>query len=106
MTIDDATKVMPPFEGTVILALKQTSDSRQVHGTWCMDGASADDVAKTVAHAMAQAQYTQLAVRGDEKKATVTGERTGFHLSMVVSASNAAVCKAPAHYFASATIFR
>jgi len=97
---------LPPIEGLVVLPLKQTSDQRQVHGTWCIDGASADDVAKKVGHSMAKAGFTALSIRGDEKKAGVTGDRNGFRMSMVVSASAAAVCKAPAHYFASATIFR
>ena len=106
VTIEDATKILPNFEGIVILPLKQTSDERQVHGTWCIDGASADGVAKIVGHLMAKAGYTALSIRGDERKAGVTGDRDGFRMSIVISASAAAVCKAPAHYFASATIFR
>ena len=49
VTIEEAQAVLPKIEGTQVLALKQTSDSRQVHGTWCIDGESADGVAKLVA---------------------------------------------------------
>ena len=92
--------------GNPIIALKQTSDQLQVHGTWCIDGTSADDVAKQLGQEMAQAKYTGLAIRGDARKAGVAGDRDGVRLSMVVSASSAQVCAAPAHYFASATIYR
>ena len=92
VTIEEAQGVLPKIEGTQVLALKQTSDSRQVHGTWCIDGVGAG--------------YSGLAVRGDARKAGVSGDRNSFRMSMVVSASGAASCAAPQHYFASATIFR
>jgi hypothetical protein len=106
VTIEDAAAVLPKIEGTVVLALKQTSDKRQVHGTWCIDGTGADDVAKLVGRWMAEASFGDLAIRGDGRKAGVSGDRNGFRMSMVVSASGAASCAAPKHYFASATIFR
>ncbi len=106
LSIEDAAKVIPKLEGKEILPLRQTSDKRQVHSTWCMDGAGADEVARSVGRQMADAKYTGLAIRGDANKAGVQGERDGFRMSMIVSASSAANCPAPSHYFASATIFR
>ena len=106
ITIEEATAALPALGGTQIIALKQTSDQQQVHGTWCIDGTSADDVAKQVGHVLAQGKYGALTIRGDARKAGVVGDRDGIRFSMVVSASSAAVCAAPAHYFASATIFK
>ncbi|HEU4613606.1 MAG TPA: hypothetical protein VFS15_16055 [Kofleriaceae bacterium] len=106
MEVADAQALLPAIEGTQVIALKQTSDHQQVHGTWCVDGASADDVARKVAGWLGQAGYTAISTRGDERKAGVMGDKDGFRFSMVVSASSAAVCKAPAHYFASATVYR
>jgi len=106
LSVEEAEKVVPPFSSKVILPLKPTSDGRQIHGTWCMDGDGAEDVAKQVGQQMAQAGYTALSIRGDAKKAGVQGDRDGFRMSMIVSASSAANCPAPQHYFASATIFR
>jgi hypothetical protein len=106
ITIEEATAALPALGGTQIIALKQTSDQQQVHGTWCIDGTSADDVAKQVGHTLAQAKYGALTIRGDARKAGVVGDRDGIRFSMVVSASSASVCAAPAHYFASATIFK
>ncbi|HEY5944588.1 MAG TPA: hypothetical protein VIV40_03815 [Kofleriaceae bacterium] len=106
ITIAEATAALPAIVGNPIIALKQTSDQQQVHGTWCIDGTSADDVAKQVGHLLAQASYANLTIKGDARKAGVMGDRQGLRFSMVVSASSAAVCAAPAHYFASATIFK
>lgn len=106
LSVEEAEKIIPPFSSKVILPLKPTSDGRQVHATWCMDGDGAEDVAKHVGQQMAQAGYTALSIRGDAKKAGVQGDRDGFRMSMIVSASSAANCPAPQHYFASATIFR
>src|SRR4051794_2952248 len=36
MSIEDARGALPKLTGTVVLDLKQTSDKRQVHGTWCI----------------------------------------------------------------------
>jgi len=106
LSTDEAAEVLPKLDGKEILPLRQTSDKRQVHATWCLDGDGADDVARHVAQQLAAANYVELAVRGDAHKAGVQGDRDHFRLSMVVSASTAANCPAPKHYFASATIFR
>lgn len=107
LTIEDAAKIIPTLEGgKEILPLRQTSDKRQVHATWCLDGEGADDVAKKVERQMAAAGYRDLSTRGDARKAGVQGTRDGFRMSMIVSASSAANCPAPKHYFASATVFR
>lgn len=106
ITIAEATAALPKLDGREVIGLKQTSDQGQVHGTWCIDGTSADDVAKHIGQALAQAKYQNLTIRGDARKAGVAGDRDGIRFSMVVSASSAAVCAAPAHYFASATIFK
>ena len=106
ISIEEAQSVLPAIEGTQIIALKQTKDHGQVHGTWCIDGTSADDVAKKVGQWMAQAKFENLTIRGDARKAGVVGDRGTMRLSMVVSASSAQVCAAPAHYFASATIYK
>ncbi|HEX5063089.1 MAG TPA: hypothetical protein VFV99_27125 [Kofleriaceae bacterium] len=106
ITVAEATAALPTITSPQLIALKQTSNQEQVHGTWCIDGTSADDVAKQVGHLLAQAKYTGISIRGDAKKAGVSGDREGVRFSMVVSASSAAVCAAPAHYFASATIFK
>ena len=106
ISVADASAVLPKLEGTQVIGLKQTSDEAQVHGTWCIDGTSADDVAKQVGHLLAQSGYANISIRGDARKAGVAGDREGIRFSMVVSASSASVCAAPAHYFASATIFR
>lgn len=106
VSIEDAKAVLPAIDGREIIPLKQTTDKLQVHGTWCIDGTSADEVAKQVAHSLAQAGYTGITIRGDARKAGVAADREDVRFSMVVSASSAQVCAAPAHYFASATIFR
>lgn len=106
LSIEDAAKALPKLDGKEILPLRQTSDKRQVHATWCLDGDGADDVAKEVGRQMAEAGFKQLQIRGDVKKAGVQGERDGFKVSMIVSGSSAASCPAPKHYFASATVFR
>jgi hypothetical protein len=106
IAIEEASAALPDFGGKQIIALKQTSDQRQVHGTWCIDGTSADDVAKHLGHTLAQAKYTGMSIRGDARKAGVAADRGEIRISMVVSASSAQVCAAPAHYFASATIFK
>jgi len=106
ISVAEATAALPALTSPQIIALKQTSNQEQVHGTWCIDGTSADDVAKQIGRALAQAKYTAISIRGDAKKAGVSGDRDGVRFSMIVSASSAAVCAAPAHYFASATIFK
>ena len=106
LSVEEASPLVPAIEGTPVIALKQTSDHQQVHGTWCIDGTSADDVARQVSGWLAAAGYTDLSTRGDARKAGVAGDKGGFRFSMIVSASAAAVCRAPAHYFASATIYR
>ena len=106
ITVDEATAILPDLGGKEILALKPTSNGRQVHGTWCLDGDGADDVARKVGHALAEAKYTALSIRGDARKAGVQGDRDGLRVSMVVSASTAVTCPAPQHYFASATIYK
>lgn len=106
LSIEDAAKVLPAIDGKEILPLKQTSDKRQVHGTWCIDGDGADEVARRLGRSMADAGFSSLGIRGDAKKAGVQGDRDGFRMSMIVSASSAVTCPAPKHYFASATIFR
>lgn len=105
ISVDEARAALPKLDGTVILDLKQTSDKRQVHGTWCIAGTGADDVAKSVGQAMAAAGYTALNIRGDARKSGVSGDREGVRMSMIVGASGAATCAAPTHYFASATLF-
>lgn len=106
LEIADAEAALPKIEGKQIIALKQTADHGQVHGTWCIDGTSAEDVAQKVGEWLAEAGYTNISTRGEARKAGVAGERDGIRFSMVVSASTAQVCAAPAHYFASATLFR
>jgi hypothetical protein len=106
ITIAEATAAVPEIPGRQIIGIKLTSDQQQAHATWCIDGTSADDVAKQIGQALGQAKYTGLSIRGDARKAGVVGDRDGTRFSMVVSASSAAVCAAPAHYFASATIFK
>ena len=106
ISIEEAQAALPQVGGSQIIALKQTSDGRQVHGTWCLDGTSADDVAKHVGRKLAEAKYSGIQIRGDMRKAGVAADRGEIRLSMVVSASSASVCAAPAHYFASATIFK
>lgn len=107
LSLEDAAKVLPTLDGgKEILPLRQTSDKRQVHATWCLDGEAADDVARNVGRKMAAAGYADITTRGDARKAGVQGAREGFRMSMIVSASSAANCPAPKHYFASATVFR
>jgi hypothetical protein len=106
ISVEDAAKILPAISAKEILPLKPTSDGRQVHATWCMDGSGAEDVARQVGQLMAKSGYTALSIRGDAKKAGVQGDREGYRMSMIVSASSAANCPAPLHYFASATIFR
>jgi hypothetical protein len=107
LSIEDAAKIIPALAtGKEILPLRQTTDKRQVHATWCLDGDGADEVARDVGKQMAAAGFRNLAIRGEAKKAGVQGEKNGFYLSMIVSASSAANCPAPKHYFASATVFR
>lgn len=105
ISIDEARQALPKIDGTVIIDLKQTSDKRQVHGTWCIAGTGADDVAKSVGQAMAAAGFTALSIRGDARKSGVSGDRGGVRMSMIVGSSGAATCAAPTHYFASATLF-
>ncbi len=107
LSTEDAAKIIPALAtGKEILPLRQTSDKRQVHATWCLDGETADEVAKDVGRQMSAAGFNNLAIRGEARKAGVQGDKDGFHLSMIVSASSAANCPAPKHYFASATVFR
>jgi hypothetical protein len=106
ITVEEASAALPLLGGTSIIALKQTADKLQVHGTWCIDGTSADDVAKHVGDKLADAKYENVSIRGDARKAGVAGDRGEIRFSMVVSASSAQVCAAPVHYFASATIFK
>lgn len=106
VTVADAKAVLPAIQGTEVIALKPTSDNLQIHGTWCIDGTGADDVARQVGQWLTQAGYANVSTRGDARKAGVSGDKDVMRFSMVVSASSAAVCAAPAHYFASATIYR
>jgi hypothetical protein len=106
LTIEEATKVIPTLTGKQILPLRQTTDHRQVHATWCLDGASADAVARDVGRQLADEGFTNVVTRGDARKAGVQGTRGGFELSMIVAASSASTCPAPQHYFANATVFR
>jgi hypothetical protein len=106
LTIEEAAAVLPAIDGAAILPLKHTSDQRQVHGTWCIEGSSAQDVSRKVGDWMTVAGFRGVVVRGDARKAGVQGERGGFRLSMVVSASTAASCSAPTRYFSSATVYK
>ena len=106
ITVADATALLPKLDGDAMLPVKTTADGMQAHATWCLAGTAADAVAASLATTMTAAGYTDLATRGDAQKAGVSGERDGVHLSYVISASSAASCRAPGHYFASATLFR
>jgi hypothetical protein len=106
ISVADAAAALPQIDGRAVIGLKQTSDESQVHGTWCIDGTSADDVAKKLGQTLAQENYGNISIRGDARKAGVAADKGGIRVSMVVSASSASVCQAPAHYFASATVFR
>jgi hypothetical protein len=106
LTDADVASALPKLDGDVLIAPKTTADAHQAHGTWCMAGTSADGVAGALGTTMTAAGWTGLSTRGDERKAGISGERDGFQLSYVVSASNAASCRAPAHYLVSATLFR
>lgn len=106
LSLDDASAHLPKLDGDAMIPLKTTSDGMQAHATWCLAGTGADAVAESLAKTMAGAGYTNLATRGDPNKAGVSGEREDWRLSYVVSASTAASCRAPGHYFASATLFR
>src|SRR6185503_17418202 len=57
ISVDEAKTALPPLGGREIIELKQTSDGHQVHGTWCIDGTSADDVAKQIGRSLAQVKY-------------------------------------------------
>jgi hypothetical protein len=98
--------MLPKLQGDVLIAPKTTADARQAHGTWCIAGTAADAVAASLAKTMTDAGWTDLSSRGDARKAGVSGERTGYRLSYVVSASSAASCREPTHYMVSATLFR
>jgi len=106
MTADDALAQLPKLDGDPMIPVKTTADGRQAHGTWCLAGAGADAVAESLGKTMSAAGYTDVTTRGDATKAGVSGERDGWRLSYVVSASTAASCRAPGHYFASVTLFR
>jgi hypothetical protein len=106
ITIDDAVAHLPKLDGDAMLPVKTTADGTQAHATWCLAGSGADTVAESLGKTMTAAGYTDLATRGDAQKAGVSGERDGYQLSYVISASSAASCRAPGHYFASATLFR
>jgi hypothetical protein len=106
ITADDAIAAMPTLAGDVMIAAKATSDGHQVHGTWCLPGSAADAVVHDLAATLTGAGWTSITTRGDATKAGVSAEREGYRLSYVVSASSAAACRAPGHYFASATMFR
>lgn len=105
LSVEAAREALPKLDGTVIIDLKQTSDKRQIHGTWCIPGTSAEDVAKQIGQAMTAAGYTALSIRGDARKSGVSGERGDIRMSMIVGSSGATTCTAPTHYFASATLF-
>jgi hypothetical protein len=102
----DVATMLPKLDGEVLIAPKTTADAHQAHGTWCMAGTAADAVATSLGKTMTDAGWTDLSSRGDAKKAGVSGERTGYRLSYVVSASSAASCREPTHYMVSATLFR
>jgi hypothetical protein len=102
----DVAAMLPNLDGDVLIAPKTTADAHQAHATWCLAGTSASGVAAVLGTTMTDAGWTNLASRGDERKAGVSGERDGYRLSYVVSASSAANCRAPAHYLVSATLFR
>lgn len=106
ITAEDAVLAMPKLTGDVMLAAKATADGRQVHGTWCLPGSAADAVVHDLAATLTAGGWASVSTRGDATKAGVSAERDGYRLSYVVSASSAATCRAPGHYFASATMFR
>jgi len=106
LTVDQAAAQLPKLDGDAMLPLKTTGDGMQAHATWCLAGTGADAVAESLAKTMSGAGYTNITTRGDAQKAGVTGEHDAWRLSYVVSASSAANCRAPGHYFASATLFR
>jgi hypothetical protein len=106
LTLAEAAAVLPAIDGAAILPLKHTSDQLQVHGTWCIEGTSAQDVARKVGEWMTAAGFTGVVARGDARKAGVQGDRDAFRMSMIVSASTAASCSAPTHYFSSATVYK
>lgn len=101
----DVAAMLPKLDGDVLIAPKTTADAHQAHATWCVAGTSASGVTAALGTTMTGAGWTHLASRGDERKAGVSGERDGYRLSYVVSASSAANCRAPAHYLVSATLF-
>ena len=106
LTLDDALAQLPRLDGDTMIPLKTTGDGLQVRGTWCVAGTGADAVAESLATTMTTAGWSEVSTRGDANKAGVQGDRGGYRLSYVVSASTAANCRAPGHYFASATLFR
>ena len=92
--------------GHVMIPPKAMADGSQVHGTWCLPGSAADAVVHDLAATLTAGGWTSVTTRGDATKAGLSAERDGMSLSYVVSASSAATCRAPGHYFTSATIFR
>jgi len=102
----DVAAMLPKLDGDVLIAPRTTADAHQAHGTWCIAGTSATTVAADLATTMTTAGWQDLGSRGDAKKAGVSGERDGYRLSYVVSASSAASCREPTHYMVSATLFR
>jgi hypothetical protein len=103
---EDAAALLPPVAGTLIAPAKLTRDGRQLHATWCVAGTSAEQAARQLAATLTAASWSDLQTRGDAHKAGVAGDRDGYQLSLVVSASAVATCAAPAHYFVTATMFR
>jgi hypothetical protein len=103
---DDAIGMLPKLSGETMIAPAATADQHQVHGTWCLPGTAADAVAADLSATLTKAGWADITTRGDAMKAGVSAERDGYRLSYIVSASSAANCRAPGHYFASATLFR
>jgi hypothetical protein len=105
LDVEEARGLVPPIPGDVTAPLRTTADGRQVYGTWCVAGTGADDVARMLGTSLEQAGWTDVASRGDVAKAGVSGERDGYHLSFIVTASQVERCKAPPRYLANVTIY-
>jgi len=105
VTLDSIASLLPA-PGDVLVPLTLTPDGTQAHLAWCVAAPDAKAAAATIADALDKAGWTGAAARPQTAAATVSADRDGFHLSIVVRGSAAIACaQDKGKVAANATIF-
>jgi hypothetical protein len=92
VTVDTVQAILPAVPGDVLVPLALSPDGKQAHVAWCVPAADAHAAATLIADAMTKAGWTGASARGQAQTSGVSGDRDGFHLTVVVRGAQTPSC--------------